>query len=450
MLNECGNGLGYSPHAVRSHYAANYSGPRHLHWIMVQHSLSLSPEAALLPLDHARLFLPAIPPSPGQKLWSAAHGRGLLDNLSVYGQDKAVRGQRRFGLAQRARRARMPGKHPKQSNPTTWRLAAMNMAIRGIDFNFGKEPANTASRESAMDHREALSQVVSEARDNFTNDQLPDLRADSVMANPPFNISEWWDAKLEGDVRWKYGTPPKGNANFAWLQHMLHYLAPQGSMALLLANGSMSSGSGGEGDIRRALIEADLVECMVALPGQLFTNTQIPACIWFLTKSKAARPLRASGDSFGTFYRDRRGETLFIDARKLGFMKDRVLRDFIEEDIEKIAGAISEWRFDQPAWRGATEKRGGLLPPADEGYQDAPGFCRSATVEEIATHGFVLTPGRYVGAEGVEDDGEPFEEKMAKLVAQVEDQFAESSRLEAAIRKNLSSMGFSAKEEVSS
>ncbi len=170
------------------------------------------------------------------------HG-GKLGNLSVYGQE---------------------------SNPTTWRLAAMNMAIRGIDFNFGKEPANS-----------------------FTNDQHPDLRADYVMANPPFNISEWWDAKLEGDARWRYGTPPRGNANFAWIQHMLHHLAPHGSMALLLANGSMSSGSGGEGEIRRALIEADLVECMVALPGQLFTNTQIPACIWFLTKSKSARPLNS-------------------------------------------------------------------------------------------------------------------------------------------------------------
>jgi type I restriction enzyme M protein len=192
------------------------------------------------------------------------HG-GKLGNLSVYGQE---------------------------SNPTTWRLAAMNMAIRGIDFNFGKEPANS-----------------------FTSDQHPDLRADYVMANPPFNISEWWDAKLEGDPRWRYGTPPRGNANFAWIQHMLHHLAPQGSMALLLANGSMSSGSGGEGQIRQALIEADLVECMVALPGQLFTNTQIPACIWFLTKSKKARGASRTG---GDEYRDRTGQTLFIDARKLG------------------------------------------------------------------------------------------------------------------------------------
>ena len=320
------------------------------------------------------------------------HG-GKLGNLSVYGQE---------------------------SNPTTWRLAAMNMAIRGIDFNFGKEPANS-----------------------FTNDQHPDLRADYVMANPPFNISEWWDAKLEGDARWKYGTPPKGNANFAWIQHMLHHLAPQGSMALLLANGSMSSNSGGEGDIRRALIEADLVECMVALPGQLFTNTQIPACIWFLTKSKAARSVRTGDDPIGTFYRDRRGETLLIDARKLGFMKDRVLRDFSEEDIEKIAGTFNEWRFDDSAWRGAAERAGATLParPGSQ-YEDIPGFCKSATEDDIASHGYVLTPGRYVGAEEVEDDGEAFEEKMSRLTAELKGQFAESANLERRIVQNLKDLGY--------
>ncbi|RYD42675.1 MAG: SAM-dependent methyltransferase, partial [Verrucomicrobiaceae bacterium] len=291
------------------------------------------------------------------------HG-GKLGNLSVYGQE---------------------------SNPTTWRLAAMNMAIRGIDFNFGKEPANS-----------------------FTSDQHPDLRADFVMANPPFNISEWWDAKLEGDLRWKYGTPPKGNANFAWIQHMLHHLAPQGSMALLLANGSMSSGSGGEGEIRRALIEADLVECVVALPGQLFTNTQIPACIWFLTKSKKAR-----GE-----YRDRSGQTLFIDARKLGYMIDRVLRAFTAEDLEKIAGTFHKWK------RSAAD------------FADIPGFCKSATTKEIAAHGFVLTPGRYVGAEEQEDNGEPFEEKMARLVAELNGQFAESAKLEKAIKANLENLGY--------
>lgn len=313
----------------------------------------------------------------------------------------------------------------QESNPTTWRLAAMNMAIRGIDFNFGKEPANS-----------------------FTNDQHPDLRADYVMANPPFNMSEWWDAKLEGDPRWKYGTPPKGNANFAWIQHMLHHLAPNGSMALLLANGSMSSNTGGEGDIRRALIEADLVECMVALPGQLFTNTQIPACIWFLTKGKAARSVKTADDPVGTFYRERRGETLFIDARKLGFMKDRVLRDFTAEDIEKIAGTLHQWRLDLGKMLDEAERRGivcDLAPP----YEDVLGFCKSATIEEIAAHGFVLTPGRYVGAEAQEDDGEPFEEKMARLVAELDGQFRESATLEKTIRANLSGLGFSFSKEVS-
>jgi type I restriction enzyme M protein len=303
----------------------------------------------------------------------------------------------------------------QESNPTTWRLAAMNMAIRGIDFDFGKEPADT-----------------------FTRDQHPDLRADFVMANPPFNIKEWWDGKLEGDARWKYGTPPQGNANFAWVQHMLHHLAPNGSMALLLANGSMSSNSSGEGDIRRALIEADLVECMVALPGQLFTNTQIPACIWFLTKNKAKRSRPGAAA-----LRDRCGETLFIDARKLGFMKDRVLRDFSEDDIEKIAGTFSEWRIDDLAWRREIEAKGGTLP-ADPGsrYEDIPGFCKSATVRDIASHGHVLTPGRFVGAEDVEDDGEPFGDKITRLVAELNGQFTETSKLERSIKERLASLGY--------
>jgi type I restriction enzyme M protein len=297
-----------------------------------------------------------------------AHG-GRLGAISVYGQE---------------------------SNPTTWRLAAMNMAIRGIDFNFGKQPADT-----------------------FLSDQHPDLRADYVMANPPFNISEWWDGRLEGDPRWIYGTPPKSNANFAWVQHMLHHLAPHGSMALLLANGSMSSNTKGEGEIRKALIEGtssapgDIVECMLALPGQLFTNTQIPACVWFLTKNKKAR-----GQN-----RDRSGQVLFIDARQLGYMKDRVLRDFTPADLEKISGTFRAW------------KRG-------KDYADVKGFCKSATLAEIAAHGHVLTPGRYVGAEDVADDGEPFDEKMQKLVTELNAQFAESAKLEQAIKANLSGLGY--------
>ena len=277
----------------------------------------------------------------------------------------------------------------QESNPTTWRLAAMNMAIRGIDFNFGKQPADT-----------------------FLSDQHPDLRADFVMANPPFNISEWWDGKLEGDPRWVYGVPPKGNANFGWVQHMLYHLAPHGSMALLLANGSMSSNTKGEGDIRQALVEADLVECMLALPGQLFTNTQIPACIWFLTKSKKARGRN----------RDRSGEMLFIDARQLGFMKDRVLRDFAPADLDKISDTFRAW------------KRG-------KDYADVAGFCKSATLPEIAAHGFVLTPGRYVGAVEAETDGEPFDQKFPRLVAQLRGQFAEAAQLEKLIETNLKGLG---------
>ena len=314
--------------------------------------------------------------------------------------------------ARQAYRAETHGTHGsisvygQESNPTTWRLAAMNMAIRGIDYNFGKAWANS-----------------------FTSDQHPDLRADFVMANPPFNVSDWWDAKLAGDPRWKYGTPPKGNANFAWVQHMLHHLAPTGSMALLLANGSMSGTSGGEGDIRRALVEADLVECMVALPGQLFTNTQIPACVWFLTKDKTGGGARDGK-------RDRRGEVLFLDARDVGYMKDRVLRDFTAADIAKLAGTFH-------AWQGLSVASGGALHPCSvqtrhcrdavapsrrptAAYADLPGFCKSATLAEIAAHGHVLTPGRYVGAATAEDDGEPFEAKMQRLTADLADQFAES------------------------
>lgn len=282
----------------------------------------------------------------------------------------------------------------QESNPTTWRLAAMNMAIRGIDFNFGGQPADT-----------------------LLNDLHPDLRADYVMANPPFNMKEWWNAKLENDPRWLVGTPPQGNANFAWLQHMLYHLAPTGSMALLLANGSMSSNTNNEGEIRKQLIERDYVECMVALPGQLFTNTQIPACIWFLTKDKA------NGFNLDKKKRDRRGEFLFIDARQLGYMKDRVLRDFTLEDIQKIADTFHAWQHG-------------------EGYENVAGFCYSATLDDIRKHDHVLTPGRYVGAEEQEDDGEAFADKMARLTAQLAEQFRESARLEEEIKKNLAGLGY--------
>lgn len=283
----------------------------------------------------------------------------------------------------------------QESNPTTWKLAAMNMAIRGIDFNFGGGPGDT-----------------------LQNDLHPDLRADYVMANPPFNMKEWWNEKLANDPRWLPGcTPPQGNANFAWLQHMLYHLAPTGSLALLLANGSMSSNTNGEGEIRKRLVEDDFVECMVALPGQLFTNTQIPACIWFLTRDKA------NGFNLNKKKRDRRGQFLFIDARQMGYMKDRVLRDFTDADIQKVADTFHAWQ------QGA-------------GYEDVKGFCASVGLDDIRKHEHVLTPGRYVGAEDQAEDAEAFADKMARLTAQLAEQFAESAKLEGEIKKNLAGLGY--------
>ncbi len=305
----------------------------------------------------------------------------------------------------------------QESNATTRRLAIMNLAIRGIEADFGPEHADT-----------------------FRRDLHPDLRADYVLANPPFNDSDWF--RKDDDVRWQFGIPPKGNANFAWVQHFIHHLAPQGMAGFVLANGSMSSNQSGEGDIRRALIEADLVDCMVALPGQLFYSTQIPVCLWFLAKDKRARKVKRGDDPVPDCLRDRRKQTLFIDARKMGTLIDRVHRELTEEDIEKIVGTYHEWRFDDYKWRGEAAKAGCTLP-AEPGsqYADIPGFCKSATTAEIAAHGYVLTPGRYVGAEEVEDDGEPFDEKMPRLISELETQFAESAKLEAQIRANLKALG---------
>ena len=283
----------------------------------------------------------------------------------------------------------------QESNPTTWKLAAMNMAIRGIDFNFGGGPGDT-----------------------LQNDLHPDLRADYVMANPPFNMKEWWSEKLANDPRWLPGcTPPQGNANFAWLQHMLHHLAPTGSLALLLANGSMSSNTNGEGEIRRRLVEDDYVECMVALPGQLFTNTQIPACIWFLTRDKA------NGFNLNKKKRDRRRQFLFIDARQMGYMKDRVLRDFTLADIQRVADTFHAWQQGM-------------------GYEDVKGFCFSASLDDVRKHEHVLTPGRYVGAEDQVEDGDVFANKMARLTVRLAGQFAESAKLEGSIKKSLAGLGF--------
>jgi type I restriction enzyme M protein len=280
----------------------------------------------------------------------------------------------------------------QESNATTRRLAVMNLALRGIEADFGPEHADT-----------------------FRRDVHPDLRADYVIANPPFNDSDWF--RKDDDVRWQFGVPPKGNANFARVQHFIHHLAPQGLAGFVLANGSMSSNQSGEGDIRRSLIKADLVDCMVALPGRLFYSTQIPVSLWFLAKSKAADSQRG--------FRDRCGETLFIDARKLGTLIDRVHRELLEADLERISGTYHRWR-----------RAGG-------DYEDVPGFCKSATTAAIAAHGHVLTPGRYVGAEEVADDGEPFEEKMPRLVAELQAQFAESAKLEATIMANLKRLNIS-------
>jgi type I restriction enzyme M protein len=278
----------------------------------------------------------------------------------------------------------------QELNWTTWRLCQMNLAIRGIEAKI-------------------------EQGDTFHADKLKDLKADYVLANPPFNVSDWGGGQLRDDVRWQYGVPPAGNANFAWVQHFAHHLAPHGTAGFVLANGSMSSNQSGEGEIRKAIIEADLVDCMVALPSQLFYSTQIPVCLWFLTRYKAN----------GKF-RDRRGETLFIDARRLGSMVDRIHRELTDDDIARIAGTYHAWRGDS----GAAE------------YADAPGFCISATTGEIRQHGHVLTPGRYVGAAAEEDDGELFDEKMRRLVATLRDQQVQVARLDEAIEANLKEIGY--------
>ena len=472
-----------------------------------------------------------------------AHG-GKLGDISIYGQE---------------------------SNPTTWKLAIMNLAIRGIEGDLGSHPADT-----------------------FREDLHPDLKADYILANFPFNVSDWF--RKDDDVRWRFGLPPKGNANFGWIQHIIHHLAPNGMAGFVSANGAMSSNQSGEGDIRRALIEADLVDCMIALPGQLFYSTQIPVCLWFICRDKSggkpspgaghhplpagegdyrggydfagltklARDLRAKatpagalfwelvrdrrflelkfrrehqiGDYIADFYcadkklvieldgdvhetserkakdqkrdaylrslgmtvlrfsnerllshpevvlaeiagaafpsptgrgrrgeggfADRRGKTLFIDARKLGTLIDRVHRELTDADLQKIVTTYHLWRGDPhsavghplPAplplgearvrVQGMGEGRGEGNPAKGAKYEDVPGFCKSAATEEIASHGWVLTPGRYVGAEEVEDDGEPFEEKMPRLVAELHTQFAESAKLEKAIKKNLGGLGY--------
>ena len=295
-----------------------------------------------------------------------AHG-GKRDDASIYGQE---------------------------SNPTTWRLAAMNLAIRGFAADLGQEPADT-----------------------FARDQFPDQKFDYILANPPFNISDWGGEKYESDPRWVYGRPPVGNANYAWLQHMLWKLRPGGEAGVVLANGSMSSNQSGEGQIREAMVRGDVVEVMVALPGQLFLNTQIPVCLWFLTNDKTQRG------------RDRRGETLFMDARQMGTMKTRVERVLTDEDIAKIGDTVHAWRGDGEV---------------SDAYEDVAGFCYNAKLEEIEKNGFVLTPGRYVGAADQEEDDEPFDQKMKRLTALLRQQQQEGAKLDAAIARNLAGLGFAA------
>jgi type I restriction enzyme M protein len=278
----------------------------------------------------------------------------------------------------------------QESNYTTWRLAKMNLAIRGIDAQIAHG-------------------------DTFHNDRHPDLKADYVLANPPFNDSDWRGELLREDKRWIYGVPPLGNANFAWVQHFIHHLAPAGLAGFVLANGSMSSNQSGEGEIRKAIIEADLVDCMVALPGQLFYATQIPVCLWFLARNKRN----------GRF-RDRRGETLFIDARKMGSMMDRVHRELTDEDVAKIARTYHAWRGDKSAGE----------------YADVPGFCKAAKLDDTRKHGDVLTPGRFVEAEATEEDNEPFDEKMKRLAVTLRQQIEQAAKLDAAIRANLKELGY--------
>ncbi|WP_170559943.1 type I restriction-modification system subunit M [Ruegeria atlantica] len=290
------------------------------------------------------------------------HG-GRRDAISVYGQE---------------------------INHTTWRLAKMNLAVQGIDAD-----------------------IRWNNEGSFHRDELPDLRADFILANPPFNISDWGGERLRDDGRWKFGVPPVGNANFAWLQHIYHHLAPRGTAGVVLANGSMSSQQSGEGDIRTAMIKTDAIDAMVALPGQLFYSTQIPACLWILAKDKSANG-----------HRDRRGEILFIDARDLGYMVDRVRREFREEDIAKIAGAYHRWRNKDH----------------EEAYEDIPGFCKSVPIEEVSEGGNVLTPGRYVGSASVRDDDAVFEERFAALRQSLSEQFAASHELEDLINRAISSV----------
>lgn len=277
----------------------------------------------------------------------------------------------------------------QEMNPTTWRLAQMNLAIRGIEANLGPVWG-----------------------DSFADDKHPDLRADFILANPPFNISQWGGERLADDRRWVYGVPPKGNANYAWIQHMLHHLSPTGTMAVVLANGSLTVNSSGQGEIRQRMVEDDVVECIVALPSQLFYSVQIPVSVWFLTKDKTAKKVKSEDPQ-----RDRQGEVLFIDARNVGYMESRTQRNLSPDDVAKIADTYNAWRGD----------------PNLQPYEDVPGFCAAVSLNDVAEAGYALSPGRYVGAEEIVDDGIPVEEKIATLTEQIREGFAARAELQAKV-----------------
>ena len=295
-----------------------------------------------------------------------AHG-GSANDLAIYGQE---------------------------SNPTTWRLCKMNLAIRGIDGNLGQQNADT-----------------------FHNDLHKDLKADFILANPPFNISDYGSERLKGDVRWKYGEPASHNANYAWIQHMIHHLAPTGIAGFVLANGSLASNMSGEGEIRKNFIQAGLVDCIVAMPPQLFYTVQIPCCLWFVSR-----------DRYDHKFRNRHDEILFIDARKMGTMISKKNRELTDADIAKISGTYHSWRT------------------VDGKYEDAKGFCKAEKIAEVEKSGFVLTPGRYVGSDYVEEDDEVFEEKMSRITKELSEQFRQSREMEERIRKNLSIIGYPIKD----
>jgi type I restriction enzyme M protein len=363
------------------------------------------------PRSVVRLLVEMIEPYEGRVYDPCCGSGGMFVQSVRFVESHATQNGNGKGKGPKARGKRDISIFGQESNPTTWRLAHMNLAIRGIEANLAEQPA-----------------------DSFVRDLHPDLKADYILANPPFNVSDWSGQLLRDDVRWKFGTPPVGNANYAWIQHFIHHLAPPngrggGIAGFVMANGSLSSTSGGEGEIRQNIVKADLVDCIVAMPGQLFLTTGIPVTLWFVSRDKSGKKLKPAG-------RDRRGETLFIDAQQLGSLQTRVLRVLSgadaegepppDSDIGRIARTYHAWRGEE----GAGE------------YEDIPGFCKSVTLDDVRKHSFILTPGRYVDAAEVAGDGEPFEGKMQRLTAELRECFAESDQLDGKIKANLEGLGY--------